>query len=64
MIVTWVTLNDINETVVEYGQNGILNQRATGWVSIFQDSGSEKRQEYIHRVVLRDLRPGQRYCMI
>jgi hypothetical protein len=64
MVVTWVTMNDINETVVEYGQNGILDKRATGWVSVFQDSGSETRQEYIHRVVLQDLKPGQQYCMI
>jgi hypothetical protein len=64
MIVTWVTLNLIDKTVVEYGQNGILDQRMTGWVSTFQDSGSEQRREYIHRVVLRDLKPGQRYCMI
>jgi hypothetical protein len=61
MIVTWVTLNLIDKTVVEYGQNGILDQRMTGWVSTFQDSGSEQRREYIHRVVLRDLKPGQRY---
>lgn len=62
MIITWITLNPINETVVEYGQNAILDKRATGWVSIFQDSGSEKRKEYIHRVVLQDLIPGQQYC--
>jgi hypothetical protein len=64
MIVTWVTLNPINDSVVEYGENDMFDQRATGYVSIFQDSGSEKRREYIHRVVLRDLKPGHRYCMI
>ncbi|CAF0964712.1 unnamed protein product [Adineta steineri] len=61
MIVTWVTLNPINESIVEYGEDDMLSQRATGNVSIFQDDGTEKRLEYIHRVVLRDLRPGQRY---
>ena len=64
MVVTWVTMNAINVSAVEYGENGILDQRATGWARIFQDSGSENRKEYIHRVVLRDLKPGQRYCMI
>jgi hypothetical protein len=42
----------------------MLDQRAIGSVSIFQDSGTEKRREYIHRVVLPDLQPGQKYCMI
>jgi len=63
MIVTWVTLNEINESVVEYGQLDMFDKRANGSVSIFQDSGTEKRREYIHRVVLRDLIPGQKYCM-
>ena len=62
MIVTWVTLNEVNESVVEYGQMDSIDRRATGNVSVFQDSGSEKRREYIHRVVLRELMPGQRYC--
>jgi hypothetical protein len=64
MIVTWVTLNQINDSVVEYGQNDMFDQRATGNVSLFQDGGTEKRREYVHRVVLRDLKPGQRYCML
>ena len=56
-------MNQVNDSIVEYGENGVLNQRATGNVSIFQDSGSEKRREYVHRVVLRNLTPGHRYCM-
>jgi hypothetical protein len=64
MIVTWVTLNDITGSVVEYGETDMLDQRATGYVSIFQDSGTEKRREYIHRVILQNLTPGQKYCMI
>lgn len=63
MIVTWITLNEVNDSVVEYGQMDTLENRATGWVSVFQDSGSEQRREYIHRVVLQDLLPGRRYCM-
>jgi len=61
MIVTWVTLNEVNDSVVEYGQMDTLENRATGWVSVFQDSGNEQRREYIHRVVLQDLLPGRRY---
>ena len=63
MIITWVTLNEVNDSIVEYGLDETFNQRATGFVSVFQDSGTEKRREYIHRVVLRDLIPDQRYCM-
>ncbi len=62
MIVTWVTLNEVNDSIVEYGQLDMFDKRAIGSVSIFQDSGSEQRQEYIHRVVLSDLIPGQKYC--
>ncbi|CAF1640020.1 unnamed protein product [Adineta ricciae] len=61
MVVTWITMNPVNDSIVEYGENGVLNQRATGNVSIFQDSGTEKRREYVHRVVLRNLQPGHRY---
>ncbi|CAF3681988.1 unnamed protein product [Rotaria sordida] len=52
MIVTWVTLNEVNDFIVEYGQFDMFNKREIGSISIFQDSGSEKRHEYIHRVVL------------
>ena len=63
MIVTWVTLNEVNDSVVEYGQVTLLDKRTTGSVSVFQDDGAEQRREYIHRVVLRNLIPGQKYCM-
>ena len=62
MIVTWITINPINESIVEYGFDDQLDLRATGTVSIFQDGGSEKRREYIHRVILSNLIPGERYC--
>lgn len=63
MIVTWVTLNEVNDSIVEYGQVGMLDKRTMGTVSVFQDDGSEQRREYIHRVILQDLIPGQKYCM-
>ena len=63
MIVTWVTLSEVSDSIVEYGQDDMFDQRAIGSVSVFQDSGTEKRTEYVHRVVLENLKPGQRYCM-
>jgi hypothetical protein len=62
MIVTWVTLNEVNDSIVEYGQIHIFEKRANGSVSVFQDSGTEQRREFIHRVVLNNLIPGQKYC--
>jgi hypothetical protein len=48
MIVTWITLNEVNDSIVEYGQLDMFDKRATGSVSIFQESGTELRREYIH----------------
>ena len=62
MIVTWITLNNIPDSIVEYSIDDALDQRVNGTVSIFQDGGSEARREYVHRVVLRNLIPGQKYC--
>jgi hypothetical protein len=62
MIVTWITLNEVNDSIVEYGRRTVNEKRALGSVSIFRDDGSEKRHEYIHRVVLTNLIPGQKYC--
>lgn len=62
MIVTWITLNNIPDSIVEYSIDDALDQRVNGTVSIFQDGGSEKRREYVHRVVLQNLIPGQKYC--
>ena len=64
MTVTWVTLNDTRQTpVVEYGTGG-LNLKQTGKTAPFQDGGSEHRWLYVHRVYLKDLTPGARYCTI
>lgn len=63
MIVTWVTLNEVNDSIVEFGQLDMLDRRANGTVSIFRDGGTEQRIEYIHRVVLTELLPGFKYCM-
>ncbi|XP_077516899.1 acid phosphatase type 7-like isoform X3 [Amblyomma americanum] len=57
MVVTWTTFHPTNESVVEFGENG-LDRRATGYSSKFYDGGSERRLIFIHRVVLEDLRPG------
>ena len=60
LTVTWVTLDYVNESIVEYGINDFKNV-ATGVSEIFIDGGSEKRKINIHRVILNDLKPDQTY---
>lgn len=60
MLVTWVTLDYVNESIVEYGINDFKNV-VTGVSEIFVDGGSEKRKINIHRVILTDLKPDQTY---
>ena len=60
MMITWVTLDLVNDSVVEYGING-LTQQKNGTVTVFKDGGVEKRVMNIHRVLLDDLRPAQTY---
>ncbi|CAF0889384.1 unnamed protein product [Brachionus calyciflorus] len=60
MIVTWVTLSPVNESVVEFGIEKI-NQRVNGTSKIFTDGGLKKRKMEIHKVLLENLIPGQTY---
>ena len=60
MIVTWVTLDYVNDSVVEYGINDFKNT-AFGTSEIFIDGGSEKRKINMHRVILSNLLANQTY---
>ncbi|XP_023231291.1 acid phosphatase type 7-like [Centruroides sculpturatus] len=60
MIVTWVTMNSTNDSIVEYGDMK-LDKRAKGMMTKFVDGGSEKRVLYIHRVLLTNLLPNHTY---
>ncbi|CAF0889652.1 unnamed protein product [Brachionus calyciflorus] len=60
MIVTWVTLSAVNESVVEFG-NGKINQRVNGTSKIFTDGGLQRRKMEIHKVLLENLIPGETY---
>ncbi|XP_003740287.1 acid phosphatase type 7 [Galendromus occidentalis] len=65
MIVTWVTQAPTNHSVVEYGLSGgsglKFTRRASGYSTLYQDFGSERRKLYIHRAVLKKLIPGAMY---
>ncbi|XP_022651360.1 acid phosphatase type 7-like [Varroa destructor] len=62
MTVTWLTLNATNLTAVEFGPKsgyGVrFTRRILGSMSLFTDGGSERRNLYIHRVTLKNLKPG------
>ena len=62
MTVTWVTLNATRDTVVEYGPapEG-LTMSTAGTQTAFTDGGPQKRTIYIHKVLLKDLKPQQKY---
>lgn len=63
MMITWVTLGLVNDSVVEYGQTN-LNIRVNGTYFIFRDGGNERRVMNIHRVLLENLTPGQTYSRV
>jgi hypothetical protein len=60
MIVTWVTQDAVNESVVEYGSDS-LNKVEYGTHDLFVDGGFQRRHLYIHRVQLSNLVPGTVY---
>ena len=65
MVVTWVTMDKCAVATVEYSDtssSSFLNQAETGTSTTFQDGGSEMRTMQIHRVVLKNLTPGNTYC--
>lgn len=60
IVVTWTTYNDTEESIVKYGQ-GMMNNTAHGSSGLFIDGGHLKRQQWIHRVTLRDLHFNTKY---
>ncbi|XP_014597779.1 PREDICTED: iron/zinc purple acid phosphatase-like protein [Polistes canadensis] len=60
IVVTWSTRNDTGESIVEYGIGGFV-LTARGNSTLFVDGGSKKKQQYIHRVWLKNLTPDSHY---
>lgn len=64
MIVTWLTTNSTPHSIVQYGPAEAVPTfplTQEGYQTKFVDGGSEKRSMYIHRVLLKNLKPGQGY---
>lgn len=49
MVVTWSTMDDSAESIVEYGIDGFA-LTAQGESEKFVDGGSAKHSQYIHKV--------------
>lgn len=60
-MVTWSTIDDAEESIVEYGFGKTLDERAVGTSQKFVDGGPGKKSQYIHRVSLNGLQPETEY---
>lgn len=60
IVVTWTTYTDSNESIVEYGIDGLI-LNAVGTRQLFVDGGNAHRKMYIHKVRLTDLMPESVY---
>ncbi len=60
MIITWTTLSNVNDHVVEYGLNS-LDLSVNGSYRILNNTGTTGRQTQIHYVLLNNLIPGEKY---
>ncbi|XP_072929526.1 acid phosphatase type 7 isoform X2 [Epargyreus clarus] len=60
IVVTWSTFNDTQESRVQYGV-GVMDKEAVGTSSLFTDGGHQHRSQWIHRVLLPDLKFDTKY---
>ncbi|XP_044731584.1 acid phosphatase type 7 isoform X1 [Chrysoperla carnea] len=60
IVVTWSTINDTQQSIVEYGIGGLI-LRESGSSTKFVDGGTHNRTQYIHRVRLQNLTPETKY---
>merc|ERR1712012_816361 len=54
MTVMWSTANATKDSTVMYGQDGNTDKKTTGSAIKFTSSGTEKRFQYIHTVIISD----------
>lgn len=62
MSITWSTIDNPNGTTVEYGTKHVAEKIQDGNVTEFIDKGALRLKQYIHRVTLKGLTPGETYC--
>ena len=65
MFVVWSTGNSTDNSTVLYRMVGAAKYMpANGYSRKFTDLGAERRTQYIHRVKLAGLTPGQKYGVL
>lgn len=57
----WSTVDDPGGTFVRFGKKSTTERIANGTAEEFTTSGTCGLTQYIHRVTLTDLEPGERY---
>lgn len=60
IVITWSTMNDTKESLVEYGIGGLILQEK-GSSEIFIDGGKAKHFQFVHKVRLSNLQPNSKY---
>nr|XP_016923150.1 acid phosphatase type 7 isoform X4 [Drosophila suzukii] len=62
IVVTWNTRDNTNESICEFGIEGLHHRvKAAQMPTKFVDGGAKKATQYIHRVTLSHLRPNTTY---
>ncbi|XP_043948882.1 acid phosphatase type 7 isoform X4 [Drosophila biarmipes] len=62
IVVTWNTRDNTNESICEFGIDGLHRRvKAAQMPTKFVDGGAKKATQYIHRVTLSNLRPNTTY---
>eukprot|EP01006_Ploeotia_vitrea_P060228 TRINITY_DN75531_c0_g1_i1.p1 TRINITY_DN75531_c0_g1~~TRINITY_DN75531_c0_g1_i1.p1 ORF type:complete len:491 (-),score=280.17 TRINITY_DN75531_c0_g1_i1:250-1722(-) len=63
MMVTWSTMLPTGSSIVEYGpaSKGVLSMKASGTATKFVDGGLGQHTQMIHRVLMDNLVPGEKY---
>jgi len=64
MIVTWSVHDQTNQSFILYGTDGKTNIRASANVTKRVDEGKSKNTQYISKVVLDNLEPGEVYTYV
>ena len=61
MIITWSVHDQTNQSYILYGKGGKMTMKATANVTKRVDEGKSQNTQYMNKVVLDNLEPGEVY---